>query len=354
MARYDVTKELASIIKSTRMKYGITAKSIAEHIGKSQAYISKLEKGELKTIDQDIIIDIFEFILGSEQEFQRFLNEELSSVLSSLTLRHNSTEIQNQMWFNNFDTVIRLIPIPESLIRELNEIMGSCNITVDYLVDRINSNEAIQKHVENLEDYSENNWHFIVENGEIKSVFIRLKLNSSDVEGILDLSVKSTNYVSMLAITYYLLIIQTHGNNKDISEDSYIRIHTQAVNLLNKHHFYSIEEKAYLESRAENEPEREALLSEFDRENSKTISEIIQIFKMLSDVDLLKTTEYLKKFKKNLEWDSGFIFRIISLEFDSLNEINYSQKKELLTEFIELIKRYQLSAPTLNKVDFYD
>ena len=354
MARYDVTKELASIIKSTRMKYGITAKSIAENIGKSQAYISKLEKGELKTIDQDLIIDIFEFILGSEHEFQRFLNEELSSVLSSLTLRHNSTEIQNQMWFNNFDTVIRLIPIPESLIHELNEIMDSCSITVDYLVDRINSNEAIYKTVENLEDYSENNWHYIVEDGEIKNVFIRLKLNPSDVSGILDLSIKSTNYVTMLAITYYILIIQTHGSKKEIPDDSYVRIHTQAVNLLNKHHFYSIEEKSYLESRAENEPEREALLSEFDRDNSKTISEIIQIFKMLSDVDLLKTTEYLKHFKKNLEWDSGFIFRIISLEFDSLTETSYSQKKNLLTEIIELIERYRLSATDQTKVDFYD
>ena len=354
MARYDVTLELASIIKTARIDHGITAKSVAEHVGKSQAYISKLEKGELKTIDQNLLIEIFEFIFGSEQEFQRFLNEELSSVLSSLTLRHNSSEIKDQMWFNNFDTVIRLIPIPDSLINELNEIMNAFSISVDYLVNRTNGNEAIYKPVENLEDYSENIWHYIVENGEIKNAFIRLKLNTTDVEGILNSSVKKTNYVSMLAITYYILIIQAHGNDKDIPKESYIKIHTQAINLLNKHHFYSLEEKAFLESHAQNEPEREALLSDFDRENAKTISDIIQIFKMFSEVDLLKTTEYLNQFKKNLEWDGGFIFRIISLEFNSLNDTTYIQRKELLSEIIELIKRYQISTPAQNKVEFYD
>ena len=30
---------------------------------------------------------------------------------------------------------------------------------------------------------------------------------------------------------------------------------------------------------------------------------------LLSDIDILKTTEYLNQFKKNLDWDSGFMLR---------------------------------------------
>ena len=42
--------ELASTLKSIRIQYNVTAKSVAEYIGKSQSYISKLEKAEIKTI----------------------------------------------------------------------------------------------------------------------------------------------------------------------------------------------------------------------------------------------------------------------------------------------------------------
>lgn len=65
MARYDVTPELASIIKSTRIVNNVTAKSVAEHIGKSQSYISKLEKGGIKSIEENELISIFKFILVS-------------------------------------------------------------------------------------------------------------------------------------------------------------------------------------------------------------------------------------------------------------------------------------------------
>ena len=37
MAKYDVTSELPSVIKSQRIANNVTAKSIAEHVGKSQS-----------------------------------------------------------------------------------------------------------------------------------------------------------------------------------------------------------------------------------------------------------------------------------------------------------------------------
>ena len=40
MAKFDVTPELATTIKTVRIQNHITSKSVAEHIGKSQAYMS--------------------------------------------------------------------------------------------------------------------------------------------------------------------------------------------------------------------------------------------------------------------------------------------------------------------------
>ena len=133
MARYDVTPELASIIKSTRIVNNVTAKSVAEHIGKSQSYISKLEKGGIKSIEENELISIFKFILVSEENFQDFLSNSLSEIISSTTLRYNDDEINNQCWFLNFDQTLRLIPIPPKIIDELNTKIKDNNISIIFV-----------------------------------------------------------------------------------------------------------------------------------------------------------------------------------------------------------------------------
>ena len=45
MPRAVVTPELTEILRSIRLQNKIQAKLLAEHIGKSPAYISKLESG---------------------------------------------------------------------------------------------------------------------------------------------------------------------------------------------------------------------------------------------------------------------------------------------------------------------
>lgn len=354
MARYDVTPELASVIKSTRISHNVTAKAVAEQVGKSQAYISKLEKGELKSIDQDLLTDIFIFILGSEEAFQEYLNQSLADLISSLTLRHDKNEIKKQSWFDNFDTVLRKIPIPDSLVDEINKMMIESNITVDDLVERINGNEGIRPPVDNIDFYPENTWIYIVKNGEIKHIFIKMRLTKEQVENILTYRVKSTNYVSMQAIVYYILIIQLHFKQKDIPDNSYISLSHKTVDLLNKHQFFSLAEKDYLESQAKNEQEHNALISEFDKENSKTINEIIKVFKVFSDVDMLRTTDYLNHFKENLKWDSGFMMEIINLQFNSLIDTDINQRKNLLKEIDNLIKVYASTPSESNNAKFYD
>lgn len=354
MARFDVTPELASIIKSTRIAHNITAKSVAEHIGKSQAYISKLEKGELKTINQDQLLDIFIFVLGSEEAFQDFLNNTLVSVFSTLTLRHSQKEIDKQIWYQNFDTVLRQIPIPESLVHNINEIISENNIDIDRLVNKINGNEEIKLIIDNIENYPENTWNYLVEDGETKQIFIRMHIKKNTVSDILSFQYKSTNYVNMLAIVFYSLVIIENSQNANISDETYKALKAKAIDILNRHRFFSLEEKYYLEKQAQNDQEREALISEFDKENSKTINEIIEVFRVFSDVDMLRTTNYLNQFKSNLKWDSGFVFEILNMPFDTLSNTNIEHRKKLLREIYDLIKGYASNPPDSNDAKFYD
>lgn len=354
MARYDVTPELASIIKSTRVSHNVTAKSVAEHLGKSQAFISKLEKGDLKSIDRDQLIEIFEFILGSEEAFQVFLNETLLPVFSSLTLRHSKEEIDSQIWYTNFDMVLRLIPIPESLIKSINQEMTNNDIGIDELCDRINDNEMLARDICDIESLPSNIWFCNSENGEIKNTYIKLSLSKTDLENILTFNEKSSNYITIFAIVFYLFLFENYGNDRDLSIEIYQANWKKTIDYLNHFQFYSLEQKHYLESRAQTESEHEALMSDFDKDNKKTINEIIQIFKLYSEVDLLRTTNCLTKFKKNLDWDGGFILRIISMDFDTLENTTVDQKRNLLSEIEDTIEKYKTESDNSRNLEFYD
>jgi len=354
MARFDVTPELASVIKSTRISQNVTAKSVAEHINKSQAYISKLEKGELKSIDQTLLISIFEYILGSEEAFQEFLNDTLSPIFSSLTLRLSKEEIDQQLWYKNFDTVLRLIPIPESLVQSINEKMVDNNIDIYTLVERINANEMMVNDGKDLNAYPSNTWFIDNDNGKVNSEYIKISLDLQTLNDILSLKTQSTNYMTMFATVFYLFLIENYANSKTINKEEYLGNWKKTTSFLNQHHFYSLEEKRYLESKAKTESEIDELMSDFDRDNLNTLNEIIRVFKVYSDVDIIKTTKYLTEFKKNLKWDGGFILSLISLSFYSLENLTTSQRKNLLLEITQLLNKYKSMPADNNAVEFYD
>lgn len=354
MAKYDVTIELATLIKSIRIREKVTAKSIAEHIGKSQSYFSKLEKAEIKSIEQDELIDIFHFILGSEDAFQNFLNSSLFDIIKASDVRFSDEEIKNKMWYCNFDQVLRLIPIPGSLIDYLTHEMENNNISLKYLCDRINGNEGIADSIENLADYSYNTCHYIADKGKLKHIFVKMKVDLAEIEKILTKEVDSTNYITMSSMVFYVNIIKKYGYDKNIPSDEYSEITHETTNILNSHKFYSLEERQYLEQTAKNDAEREALISEFDRKNAETINSIIDFFKLCSDIDNLKTTKRLNSFKKNLDWDGGFILRLISYNFYEIDNVSLDEKQHLLNEIYDLINKYK-NKPTNDKtVQFYD
>ena len=54
MARAIVTPELADTLRSIRLQNKIQAKALATHIGKSPAFVSKLESGNIQTMKLSI------------------------------------------------------------------------------------------------------------------------------------------------------------------------------------------------------------------------------------------------------------------------------------------------------------
>lgn len=353
MAKYEVTPELAYTIRSVRTQKKITAKSIAEHIHKSQSYMSRLEKGDIKIIDEDDLSSILLFIFKEEYS-EPSLDTILDSIYSTLELQYSDSEIEQQLWFCNFDTVVRKIPIPRDMIEDISLRMVNLGISIADLCRRINANEGILPEVKNTDDYPFNEWQVLVNNHKIDFYFIKMQVSEQDISDILNGTATSANYVSLLAISYYLHKIEQYGSQILIPQDDNFRITNQAIDFLNQHHFYSISEKNKLSRQAKSQDERERLLSSFDRENRELVTSILTAIHVFSELDIQRNNRILRSINDNLDWDLGFMFALAGMSFRDLRHLSYSNKTKLLSDINELIQKYKEMPEQKKQIDYYN
>ena len=178
MAKFEVTPELANILKSSRVQNNITSKSIADHIGKSQSYVSRLEKADIKKIEEETLTDILEFIF---QKSNHDLDAILEKIYSTMSLQLTDEEINRQLWWDNYDTVLRRIPIPSDLVDDIVSRMKTINLSVSDLCQRINANDGISPQVTNVDRYPFNKWQAYIKNHTIDFCFIKVKISEEKI-----------------------------------------------------------------------------------------------------------------------------------------------------------------------------
>lgn len=354
MAKYEVTPELAYTIRSVRTQKKITAKAIAEHINKSQSYMSRLEKGEIKTIDEEDLSAILLFIYKQEALSEPSLDAILDNIYSTLELQFSDSEIEQQLWLYNFDTVARRIPVPRDLIENVSLRMSNLGISIPELCRRINANEGILPEIKNTDNYPFNEWQALVNNHKVEFCFIKMRVSEQEISEILDGTATSANYVSLLAISYYLHKIEEYGSQVMLSQDENLGISNRAVDFLNQYHFYSISEKNKLSKQAKSQDERERLISSFDRENQQLVTNILTAIHIFSELDIQRNNKVLKSIEDNLNWDLGFVFALAGLSFCELKNLSYSNKAKLLSEVNEIIQKYKELPEQKKQIDCYD
>lgn len=348
MARALVTPELADTLRSIRLQNKIQAKALASHIGKSPAYVSKLERGDIQTIDTTELYEIINFILGDTVDQSKLAEK----IYTSLKFKYSKEEIEEQLWFTNFDTVECQIPVPESLIDELNTLMEKNQISTEYLLNRINSNEALTEEEKKDDSIPYNQWY----DNHRKSGFgsnIKIKMSEKQLESLLCKKTDVSPYVFVLCVVLYILKIDKFGDRVKISLDDYQELMAKAIDLLNAHKFFSIAEKDKLLSGRQTQEEISDILSTFDRDNIEIVNEIISGFRFASDYNIKSTNMQLKKFGENMHWDLGFMLRIISLDFKKLEKTSVSNKRKLIKAFEALLDEYVRLPDEQNKIEIY-
>lgn len=329
MAKYEVTGELSELIKKIRIENKKTSIDIANAIGKSQAYISKLENSKILTIDEEVLMDIFSAIFGSEEDFNNFLNTNFKSL--ALKEYKDEEELDKELWFNNFDTVLRQLPISDSFIDDINYRINKIGINYSILCNRINSNEDISDINYNQAYLPRNIWSRIDNSGDM---YIKLEIKPEKIKQILEGSIKKANYITLLSITYYLLKIENRvgpEKNQTLFDQATEYLKSNGITRL-------IEKKPFTTGlRSDNDS---SVYNEYDRTNNDILDGIVNELKIASEIDVISVSKMLLKYKKNLHWDAFFMLTLTSLNYDKLKCISHDKRTEFLKEVKSLIDKY--------------
>ena len=347
MPRAVVTPSLAETLRAIRLQNKIPAKQLAAHIRKSPAFISKLENGNIQTIDTEELYSILQFISGEESPI-----ELAEQIYKSLQVKYTNKEIEDQLWFVNYDTVKCLLPIPGSIIDEFNSRIEQLGISRQYLALRINANEALSEKERNDSTIPINQWYH-PENREGNVQNIKILFSEDWLCKILDKEIDVAPYVFIFCILFYLLKIEKCNDVIAITDDQNRELMQETTNILCSHRFYSVFEKNRLIAERESQEEILDVLNSFDRDNFDILSDIIAGFHVASEQNIKSTNEQLRAFQVNMHWDLGFMLRIISLHYSRLERTSFSNKKKLLQEIEALVDRYSELTDEQNRIETY-
>lgn len=346
MPRYEVTPGLAEALRSIRLQNKIQANKLAAHIGKSPAYISKLENGSIQTITPEELSAILKFISGEGHS-----TEVAEQIYASLKIKYSAKDIEEQLWFKNYDTVECKIPLPISLTQDLVRRLEMLGITQQYLCSRINTNEALSTEEIADEDIPYNQW-YQGKKGET-SQSIKIKMSEAQIADLLSHNHELVSYIFIFCIAFYLLKIEKYGDIISISDDENSELMRATTDYLNSYKFYTISEKNLVLANKKASEDVRDLLSSFDTENMEYISDILTGFRFATDHNIKLTNEYLKVFRDNMHWDLGFMLRVISMDYKLLEKTTVSNKRQLLAEIEDLIQRYASLPEEQNVIEEY-
>lgn len=334
MYKIIVTEELARLLKEKRLQNRITAKNLSDEIKINAAHLSKIENGLIKTIDPQIFQKLIKALFKGLSE-----EETLKSIYDSLEYWYSKEEIDKQLWFLNFDTTKRKIPLSPSLITLLNKSMKDNYISKDSLLTRMNANEALTSKQKSNNVYEPNRW-YLADSKYPYTKIIRIQMTMEQLDEILDGKVDKASFISVFCIAFYINKIIKYKDKIEITKEEYNCLTYDTEKQLAKYDFCTINYRNHKLKKATTEQEYQVALSSYDRENITIVQEIISIFKYASDLDIKLTNKRLSEFLINLRWDIGFMLKIMSLDY-KINLDSFNKKKEFLVKLEQFIKDYQ-------------
>ena len=332
MPKYEVTEQLSSAIRTVRLQNNIKATDVAREIGKTSAFISKLENGSLKTIKSEDLHNIVIFLSKDDDR----LDDIFISLLSSANLNYTKKESEQEEWILNLDYFYRKFNIPVAYVNYVNEYMDSHNISVPTLTKYINKNSDLYDNPslsDTLIHSSEkNHWYF--NNG---NSYIVMDVKDEDIDKILNKTKKVANYSLLLCIVFSLYKL-TGIERTDASKKA-----KETLRSFNIYTIYEKNQKMSDYSRLNNmhsildQRENEMLPIE-DRKLYQKLFELVNFFAHFAEVyDNDYLIKKLSVFLSNAKADPVLLTAFMGIDLSKLKSVDYSIKKDFINQTNSLI-----------------
>lgn len=336
--RLYIDEDFGLQLKDFRNQYQIKAKDVAAYMEKSAAYISKLEKGEIRQIDKDEFVKMVNYISSSENGYQLFCERIIGTM--------NPDALDRSAIANNFDWIDRILPVPEEYSVYIKKKISENNISVEKLADYINKNDDLDNkflhdHKIDLESVEKNVWipYYEADSKTRRRIYIVAEISAEEIEDIVEQRMTKTTYLYLYIILYHIYKLRELNKHLFLQESTRTNIKRKTTNKLNEFKIYTLADKAKVISQANNETELKTVLNSFDLRNQELMNELIGGIYYLSEQDVEYTNNKLEGVIANLRQDPSFSLAYMALPLDKIFALPSKVKRDFLDGINELIEK---------------
>lgn len=330
MYKFTITAELSMLIKTMRIQNKITSKNLAAHIGKSISYVSRLESGGIKMIQEQELTKILSYITEGEDFYQ----DKLPAIIQAMASFQGQENMGRQIWLMHYDGIARPISVPEAMIDHMNQLMGERGLTVKQLAERVNHDGIYP-----FSTIPENQvFEYTYRN--IRCLAIRISVEEPRMQKLLSKEDTVTNYCTIQSIVSALLrpenFLQTAAGEEQEQQ------HLQQTHLYMER--FGITSLLYAQNLVSPEnilKTNYSVHAEFTASNQENIDSIMKVFNAAAAHNNLKTAQALENMRQNLEWDPSFAMEIIGLPFHDLGHMSFHLKKAMIDDIRKTVNRYR-------------
>ena len=156
--------------------------------------------------------------------------------------------------------------------------MQDNNISRNNLLDRMNSNEALNEEQRTNQSYENNIW-YIPNLKEPKLKIIKIHMSLEQLDEILNLKIDKTSFISVFCIAFYINKIIKFKDKISLSTEEYNKLTEETKQQLLKYNFSTLQDRNLRLKQAQNDEEFQAILSRFDKDNITIVNSILSAFK---------------------------------------------------------------------------
>ena len=320
------TPEIGMFLKNFRIEYNITAKEINEYFGKASSYITKLEKGDIKKVDGQFLIDLCNYISKTEDGLRRFVSKSYRQYLD--------ISDETKIALLNIDDLLIEHPVPEDLINEINSYLENHNLSAQQLFNQINENGDIQTRKEyDYDSLPENIWY--EKNSIYEHAAIRLNIPLPYIEALLSGNITNIHKVIAHAILYSMYRLGNENNPHELTFST-LRLYriTSAKNIITL-----------------SKDNVDDMLDSLDPDAAYALDKAISCLKIATVLAKKSGTKRIQQIANNMDGDLGFYFSYISQDIQELQKNPTNRKQEFLNDLRLLIKKYSQNESTFNIYD---